>query len=125
MGIIGIRCGLFVLIEPRWLLDVVWSGRAASAAYDALTYTDTFRQRQGPVLLVLMLLYIPLFVVVIVQGRWSNGMRRIETGLAVATCMAMVWTVVDGPVFMTASSDQMVKVFMTLIVACTVITMAN
>lgn len=119
MGLVGILCGLFVLIDPRWLLDFFWDGRAAPAAYEALTYTETFRQRQAPCLLVLLMLNIPLFITVIVNGRWSVLMRRIEMGLSLIICAAMVWTVLDGPVFMSSNSDQMVKFFLVLIVAFT------
>jgi hypothetical protein len=48
MGLVGILCGTFVLIDPRWLLDVLFGGRAAPAAYEAFTYTAAFRQRQAP-----------------------------------------------------------------------------
>ena len=54
MGLAGILCGLFVLLDPRWVLDFFWDGRAAPAAYEALTYTDTFLRRQAPVLLALL-----------------------------------------------------------------------
>lgn len=124
MGVIGIACGLFLLIEPRWLLDVVWGGGAAPEAYEALTYTETFRRRQGPVLLVLLGLYIPLYLAVVAKGGWSSPIRRIETGLGLAICAAQAWSVLDGPVFMAASSDRMAKLLMAIIVACTLIGMA-
>lgn len=116
MGIVGVLCGLFVLIEPRWVLDVFWGGRAAPAAYEALTYTETFRQRQAPWLLGLLVLNIPMWLTVIVMGRWPALMRRIETGLVLVTCAAMAWTVLDGPVFMAPSSDRTAKFFLVLII---------
>ena len=121
LGLVGIVCGIYVLIEPRWLLDVVWSGRAAPAAYEALTYTETFRQRQAPWLLALLLLNIPIFATVVVQGRWSAGVRRLATGLGLATCAAMIWTIVDGPVLMSPSGDGTAKGLMGLIVAFTLL----
>ena len=36
LGLVGIAFGIFVLIEPRWVLDFFWGGRAAPAAYAAL-----------------------------------------------------------------------------------------
>lgn len=116
MGIVGVLCGLFVLIEPRWVLDVFWGGRAAPAAYEALTYTETFRQHQAPWLLGLLVLNIPMWITVIVMGRWPALLRRIETGLVLVTCAAMAWTVLDGPVFMAPSSDRTAKFIMVLIV---------
>jgi hypothetical protein len=124
MGLVGILCGLFVLLDPRWVLDAFWGGRAAPAAYEALTYTDTFRQRQAPWLLGLLLLNIPLFIAVIVQGRWSAILRRIETGLSLATCAAIAWTVLDGPVFMAPSSDRTAKFLTVLVTAFSLIVFA-
>ena len=121
MGLVGILCGIFVLIEPRWLLDVFWGGRAAPAAYEALTYTDTFRQRQAPWLLVLLMLNIPMFITVIVKGRRPALMQRLEVGLSLVLCAVMAWTVLDGPVFLAPSSDRTVKFFLVLIVAFTLI----
>jgi hypothetical protein len=121
MGIAGILCGLFVLIEPRWLLDVVWGGRAAPAAYEALTYTETFRQLQAPCLLVLILLNIPLLIAVIVNGRWSATLRRVETGLSLVDCAVLAWTVLGGPIFIAPASDQTAKLIIVLIVAFTLI----
>lgn len=116
MALVGILCGLFVLQDPHWVLDVFWGGRAAPAAYEALTYTETFRERQAPWLFGLLLLNIPIFITVIVMGRWSAGMRRVETGFALATCAVMAWTIWDGPVLQTQAGDRMVKVILALII---------
>lgn len=124
MGLAGIAFGIFVLMDPHWVLDFFWGGRAAPAAYQALTYTDTFLQRQAPWLLVLLVLNIPLFIAVTVRGRWSAVMRRIETGLGLATYAVMAWTILDGPVFMASSSDRTAKFFMALIIAFTLIAIA-
>jgi hypothetical protein len=120
-SIVGIVCGVSVLIEPRWLLDLFWNGRAAPAAYEALTYTDTFRHRQAPVLLVLLLLNVPLMIAAIVRGQRSTVLRRMETGLSLVICAAMLWTVLDGPVFMAASGDSSAKFAMVIIIAITLI----
>ena len=117
MGLAGILCGLFVLIDPRWVLDFFWGGRAAPAAYEALTYTDAFLRRQAPWLFALLVLNIPVFIVVIMMGRWSRFMRRIETGLGLLTCAVMAWTVLGGPVFMASSSDRTAKFLIVLIIA--------
>ena len=121
MALVGILCGIFVLTDPRWVLDFFWGGRAAPAAYEALTYTETFRQRQAPWLLVLLLLNIPLFIAVIAMGRWSPAMQRFETGLGLVNCAAMMWTVLDGPVFMTPHSDRTAKFFVVLIVVVSLV----
>lgn len=117
MGLVGILCGLFVLIDPRWVLDFFWGGRAAPAAYEALTYTDTFLRRQAPWLFALLVLNIPVFLVVIMMGCWPPFMRRIETGLGLLTCAAMAWTVLGGPVFMAPNSDRTAKFLIVLIIA--------
>lgn len=119
LGLVGILSGLYVLVDPHWLLDAAFGGRAAPAAYEALTYTETFRQRQAPVLLVLLMLNFPLLISVLVQGRWSATMRRVEFWLSLITCAVMTWTIVDGPVFLTRDSDRMAKSLMGLIVVVT------
>ncbi|MGA9334297.1 MAG: hypothetical protein WBV39_08475 [Rudaea sp.] len=122
LGIVGVVCGVCILIAPRWwLLDLVLGGHAAPVAYAALTYTESFLHRQAPMLLALILLNVPLFVTVVVQGRWSAPLRRLDTVLCLVTCVAMVWTILDGPIVMTATSDHMAKVLMALVVAVVLI----
>lgn len=121
MGIVGIVCGMYVLINPRWLLDLFWHGRAAPAAYAAFTYTTTFLHRQAPWLLALIVLNIPLFMVVIAQGRWSTAMRRAADALALVTCAVMLWTVLDGPIFIAPASDRTTKFALVLIIVFTLL----
>lgn len=123
LGLLGILCGLYVLVEPRWILDFFWAGRAAPAAYEALTYTETFRGRQAPWLFALIALNIPLLVVVMVQGRWTATTRRIEHWGALATCAVMAWTILDGPVLVGAAGDRMARSIMGLIIAAVLLGM--
>ncbi len=121
LGIVGIFCGSALLLDPRWLLDFFWGGRAAPVAYQALTYTETFLGRQAPWLFGLLLLYVPLYLSVLVKGRWSPLLRRFEDAQSLAICAMMVWTVVDGPVLMTPSSDQTAKTCLVLLTAMTLV----
>lgn len=117
MGVIGMLCGMTILIEPRWILDIVWSGHAAPAAYTALTYTDTFVRGPAFVLLALIALNVPLYIAVMANGRWSPRLRRIETVHGLILCAAMLWAIVDGPIFLSTRSDATAKTLMALIVA--------
>ncbi len=123
MGVIGMVCGLYVLTEPSRVLDILWGGQAAPAAYRALTYTEAFLQRQAPWLFALIALNIPLYISVIIKGRWTDPLRTLEKSLALADCAAMAWAVADGPIFLAASSDQATKVLMALIIAWTLVDM--
>ena len=123
MGLFGILLGTYVLVNPHWVLDFFWGGKAAPAAYQALTYTDGFLQRQAPVLLVLILLNIPLNLAVVMSGRRSAIVQRIEFWLSLLMCAAMVWTIADGPILMTPSGDQTAKALMAIIVAFVLIGM--
>ncbi|HPO25613.1 MAG TPA: hypothetical protein PK135_13230 [Arenimonas sp.] len=124
MGLIGVMFGLYILAKPTWVLDVVWGGHAAPVAYQALTYTDSFLQLQGPILFVLMLLYIPFFIAVLVKGRHTPMLRRIETASSLLTCAVMLWAIMDGPIFMTATSDGVTKSLLLLIVIFSLSVMA-
>jgi hypothetical protein len=121
MALLGVACGLTVLVDPRWVLELLFGGRIAPAAFQALTYTESFHHRQAPALLALLALNIPLYVAVIVSGRWSALVARIDTTLRLLTCAMLVWIILDGPVFLASSSDQMMKFFMVAIVAVTLV----
>lgn len=124
MGLVGILSGMAVLIDPQWILDVFFGGKAAPAAYEAFTYTDAFRRGQAPWLLALIVLNIPVLIAVIVHGRWSTILRRIDLGLSLATCAALGWTILDGPVFIAPGSDKLFKLALVILVAITLIHMA-
>lgn len=115
LALVGVVCGVLLLMFPHWILDFFWGGRAAPAAYQALTYSETFLQLQAPLLLGLLLLNIPIFLAVIVKGHWTETMRRIETALSVVLCAAMAWTIFDGPIFLTTASDQTAKFCLAMI----------
>ncbi len=123
MAIFGMAAGIFLLVHPHWILDTAFGGRAAPAAYQALTYTDGFLRFQAPCLLLLLLLNIPLFVAVLLKGHWSTGLRGLQIGLSVIMCAMLAWIVFDGPVMMTARSDQTAKSLVMLIVVITLVDM--
>ncbi len=116
LGLIAMLCGIYLLINPSWILDVIWGGKAAPAAYTALTYTDSFLQAQAPYLFTLVVLNIPLYFALMIQGRWTSVLRRIETGLSLLTCAVMTWAIFDGAIMMSAASDSTAKFFMGAIV---------
>src|SRR3990167_224057 len=121
MGLVGIALGLFVLTEPRWVLDAFWGGNAAPAAYEALTYTEAFRHSEGVVLWLLVATNIPLLAAAIVAGRWTTLMRRVQTAGSLATCAAMAWAVAGGPIFIRPAADSMTKGLMVLIIVLTLL----
>jgi hypothetical protein len=75
-------------------------------------------------LLALVLLNIPLFITVIVTGRWTALTRRLKIALALVGCIFFAWTVLDGPVTLSPASDAMFKMALTLIIGITLITRA-
>lgn len=123
MALIGVVIGIFVLIDPRLILDFFWRGRAAPAAYEALTYTDAFLRWQGPCVLALLLLNIPIFIAVIVSGRWSAALLRVSDALGLVLCAVLAWVVLDGPVLPTPSGDKTVKSLLVLTIAYVLIHM--
>ena len=123
IGLLGVLFGTYVLVNPHWVLDFFWGGNAAPAAYQALTYTENFLRYQGPILLALILVNVPLMLAVILSGRRSALLHRLELGFSLLTCAAMLWVVADGPILMAATSDQTAKACMVLIVAFVLIHM--
>ncbi|WP_440224199.1 hypothetical protein ACQQ2N_03030 [Dokdonella sp. MW10] len=124
LAMIGIVAGLAILAEPRLVLDLALGGRAAPEAYLALTWTDTFLQRQAFVLFLLVASSLPLFAHVLVQGHWTPRLRRVQDALALLTCAAMVWTVLDGPALATSAGDEAFKGGLVLIVIVTLAELA-
>jgi len=108
-ALIGAAIGIAILIEPRWVLDVTLGGRAAPAAYEALTYTDSFRQKQGPWLLALLILQLPLLAAAVSSGRRPSVMQRVESELSLVTIGVLVWTLLSGPVMSAPQSDVMAR----------------
>lgn len=123
-ALLAIACGLTLLMEPTLVLDLAFGGRAAPAAYHALTYTDAFRQGPAPWLFGLLALWLPLFAVVAIHGRWSPVLRRAESTLTLLICAAMLWVLVSGPVLMTPHGDRTMKVIMALLLAFSLIAIA-
>ena len=121
LALVGMACGLFFLQEPRRVLDLVFGGHAAPAAYLALTYSDAFLQHQAPWLFVLVLLNLPLHASVMLAGRWSVLTRRLQLGLGLLTAAVMAWTVADGPALSTPSGDGMFKLILVALIALTLI----
>ena len=116
MALLGITVGLAALVSPHRLLDLAFGGRAAPAAYEALSYTEGFLQLQGPILAVLLALNLPLLATAMVRGRWSPMLRRLDKVLWFSTCTVMAWTVADGPVFLATAADGMIKLAMAMTV---------
>jgi len=125
LGIVGILCGAGVLVDPRWLLDVFLAGRAAPEAYASLTYTETFRDRQGPILLGLILLNIPLLAASIIRGRKSRFLELADTALLLAHGTAMAWAVAGEPILQTEAADRTAKALLVLIIAYLLISLAT
>lgn len=121
LALFGAIAGLVAIYEPRWVLDVFFGGRAAPAAYEALTYTDSFRERQGPWLLALVMLNIPMFVAAISTGRKSAVMRRVEMELDLVLCIVMAWTIAGGPVFRSEHTNEVVRPLLWFVIAISLI----
>ena len=122
LGIAGIALGLYVLWNPRVVLDFAWQGHAAPIAYQALSYTDHFLGRQAIPLFVLLALNIPLLLAAFVAGRWTPLLQRIESVHGLVLCAVMAWTVFDGPVMGTASSDTVARSLLAMITLFTLLT---
>ncbi len=119
MAVAGMVIGMLVLVEPSRVLDVFFDGRAAPAAYDALTFDPDFARLRAPLLLSILAAYALLYAWVAVQGRWTAVTRRLEIAAGVALSVVMTWVLLDGPVVRAQPSDQMIKGLLALMLALT------
>lgn len=117
LGLVGIVCGLLVLVQPVRLLEIVLGGQVPDAARQALAYVDDVWRGPMAVLLGLVALNVPLLLWVMVAGQWSAALRRVETALALATCAVMAWTVFAGPVFASAAADKTFRFALVMLIA--------
>lgn len=121
LGIAGIAAGVAVLADPRAWLVWVSAGQIAPVALEAFIYAEPFHSRQGPLLLALLALNIPLLLAVMVRGRWSPRLRTLQDALGLVSCVVMAWIVLDGPVLTAAVSNSIAKAAMVLSIAFAVI----
>ncbi|GIH22752.1 hypothetical protein Aph01nite_10620 [Acrocarpospora phusangensis] len=115
-GVAAAVCGLFVLFNGGLLLDYLFDGHAAPAAYQALALDEDFVRSRAPWLLALMVLQLALYAVLIVRGRWQPATRRIDIGLALVICGVLTWFLPAGDIFAAEPTDQTVKAVIVLIV---------
>ena len=64
-----------------------------------------------------LLLYIPL----IVQGRWTPLLRRLDIAMGFVTCLLLVWVSAAGNIFAAEGTDQFVKFVIGIIVLVTLL----
>lgn len=113
----AIACGLAILVRPTRLLDLLFDGRAAPAAYAALSWTDGFLHGPAPWLLLGLLLSTLPMIHAVIRGRWSPAARRVEIVLGLAICALMLWTAFGGPVLQADVSDRFLKAMLLLLSA--------
>lgn len=109
LAIVAVVCGVLALVDPRGLLDLFTRGRLAPSVYDLFAYSGDFLALRGPLLFGLLALNVPLLAAVVAKGRWTPRLRRLELALALATCAAMTWAAVAGPVFSAPASDRAMR----------------
>jgi hypothetical protein len=107
-------CGTLALVNPAWLLEVFFGGRAPAPALQAFTYNPDFAHVRAPVLFSCIGLNLLLFVWVAIDGRWRELTRRIELGLTLSICAIMAWSVLAGDILQSQPADQLMKLAMAL-----------
>jgi hypothetical protein len=115
-ALLGVALGVYVLLNPRGVLDLFFGGSVAPSAYDAFTFTDAFREGPARWILVLILLNVPMMIAAVVNGRRSSAMQRVDLELGLITCAVLTWTILGGPVFVVPESDRVFKAMLALVV---------
>jgi hypothetical protein len=112
--------GTCTLVFAQPLLDLVTGGGAPGV----LTYDETFLRRRAPWLLSLMVLHLLFLGVLIVNGRWTTRLRRIDAVLSLAVCGVITWVLLAGDVYTAAATDEAAKGITALIVLVSVADLA-
>lgn len=113
--------GLAVLVSPTSLLDFFFNGRAAPEAYRALSYAPEFYPARAAWLFGFLVAGLGVHIALIIQGRWSPTLRRVDMVLAVAVSVLLVWNSAAGNIFASTATDQFVKMIIGLIVFFTLL----
>ena len=112
--------GTVTLVFAQPLLDLVTGGGAPGV----LTYDETFARRIAPWLLTLMVTHLVFLGVLVVKGRWTARLRRIDAALGLAICGVMTWAIVAGPVYTARAADEAAKGISALIVLVSLVGLA-
>jgi len=123
-AIVFFALGTLVLTDPAWLIRTFAGGRAAPAAYDALTYDDSFLRLRGPAVLALMIAGLVVQAALVWQGRWRPWIQRADMTYSLVLCVVLTWVVGAGPIFRTTPTDQSVKGAIALTVLVTLVDLA-
>jgi hypothetical protein len=81
----------------------------------SLEFAPQFHAERLPWLLAIWGLTLLLYAWVTVRGSWRPTTRRIEAGLAVASTLAVVWYLADGPIFQAGDVDRAAKAWLAVI----------
>ena len=101
--------GLFILVRPIGLFDLLMSGRTPPALQHAFAYDDAFSRQRAPLLWALLGCQILAIAWATLEGRWRPLTRRVNVGVAIALCAVMGWVVLAGDIFQAAPANQTMK----------------
>ncbi|MFC7480577.1 hypothetical protein ACFQX7_11715 [Luedemannella flava] len=109
VGLAAAAVGTFVLIRPDLMLDVLFGGRAAPAAYAAFEYDPGFLRWGAPAILAVLGAELVFLGYLVVRGRWDDRSRRVDIWLTVVLTAVMAAVLVAGPVYRARPTDDVVK----------------
>jgi hypothetical protein len=111
LGLAAALCGIAL-----WVL-IAWSVTTFDNPFTrALAFDEGFLETRAPILLLYWAAGITLLMVLIIEGRWRDLTRRIDTGMKLAACVLMAWFVLGGRIFVTEPADQTTKGALVLII---------
>ena len=121
LALVFFSLGLYILSEPGRILDWMFGGEAAPSAYEALSYAPDFYPMPAIPLFALLIANLLLYIPLIVSGRWTSLLRRLDIVFSFLICTMLVWIMAAGQIFAVASVDDFVKFIILLIVVGSVI----
>lgn len=119
LGLCGFALGVSVLVCLPWATDALPGPLQQAFRLDAAF----LHQRAWPVLLLWPASF-AVRMMVLVQGRWSLLMRRLDTALSLLFLAVMIWWLAAGDIFLAKPTDDVTKAALGFVTVVVVVELA-
>lgn len=114
-SVFGLVC---TAIAAAFMVCLPWIAKAMPGPLPQIfAFDPTFLHVRAPFAVLLWAGWFAVWLTVLLKGRWSPSMRRLETVFSLAFVALMVWWIAVGDIFQAEPTDQGAKGALALVVA--------